>query len=39
MERGLALVLATLLGSFSVLWFINFKIVPIDQALTLLRTF
>jgi hypothetical protein len=37
MERRIALVLATLLGSFSLLWVINFKVVPIDQALTLLR--
>jgi len=37
MERRLAIVLATLLGSFSVLWIINFKVVAIDQALMLLR--
>ena len=37
MERRLALVLATLLGSFSLLWVINFKVVAIDQILTLLR--
>jgi len=33
MERRLAIVLATLLGSFSLLWIINFKVVPIDHAL------
>ena len=37
MERRLAVVLATLLGSFSILWVINFKVVAIDQALILLR--
>jgi len=36
-KRRLAIVLATLLGSFSVLWVINFKVVAIDQILTLLR--
>ena len=36
-ERRLAIVLATLLGSFSVLWVINFKVVAIDRVLTLLR--
>jgi len=37
MERRLAIVLATLLGSFSLLWIINFKIAPLDQVLTVLR--
>jgi len=37
MERRLAVVLATLLGSFSILWIINFKVVAIDQALILFR--
>jgi hypothetical protein len=37
MERRLAVVLATLLGSFSVLWVINFKVVAIDHALILFR--
>jgi len=37
MERLLAIVLATLLGSFSLLWVINFKLVAIDQALMMLR--
>jgi hypothetical protein len=37
MERRLAVVLATLLGSFSLLWLINFKVIAIDQALTMLR--
>ena len=35
--RRLAIVLATLLGSFSVLWVLNFKVVAIDQALMILR--
>ena len=37
MERRIAVVLATLLGSFSILWVVNFKLVAIDQALTLFR--
>jgi len=37
MERRLAIVLATLLGSFSVLWIINFKVVALDQALMVLK--
>ena len=37
MERRVAVVLATLLGSFSILWIINFKVVAIDQALILFR--
>ena len=37
MERRLAIVLATLLGSFSVLWIVNFKVAALDQALMLLR--
>ena len=37
MERRLAIVLATLLGSFSVLWIVNFKVGALDQALMLLR--
>lgn len=36
MERRLAIVLATLLGSFSLLWIINFTVVPIDHALMFL---
>jgi hypothetical protein len=37
MERRLAIVLATLLGSFSALWIINFKVVAIGRALMMLR--
>jgi len=37
MERRVAVVLAALLGSFSMLWIINFKVVAIDHALTLFR--
>jgi len=37
MERRVAVVLATLLGSFSMLWIINFKVIAIDQALMLFR--
>jgi hypothetical protein len=37
MERRVAVVLATLLGSFSMLWIINFKVIAIDHALTLFR--
>ncbi len=37
MERRLAIVLATLLGSFSLLWLINFKVVALDQVLMVLR--
>jgi hypothetical protein len=37
MERRLAIVLATLLGSFSLLWVINFKVMPIDHASMLFR--
>ena len=37
MESRLAIAIATLLGSFSILWVINFKLVPIDQALMLFR--
>ena len=37
MERRLAIVLATLFASFSVLWIINFKVVALDQALIMLR--
>ena len=37
MERLPALVLTRLLGSFSLLWVINFKLVAIDQALMMLR--
>ena len=37
MERRLAIVLGTLLGSFAVLWIVNFKIGALDQALMLLR--
>jgi hypothetical protein len=37
MERRLAIVLATLLGSLSLLWIINFKLVAIDQALMVLK--
>jgi len=37
MERRLAIVLATLLGSFSLLWIINFKVVALDQVLMVLR--
>jgi hypothetical protein len=37
MERYLAIVLATLLGTFSILWLVNFKVVAIDQALVLFR--
>jgi len=36
-ERLLAIVLARLLGSFSLLCVINFKLVAIDQALMMLR--
>jgi hypothetical protein len=36
-ERRLAVVLATLLGSFSVLWVLNFKFGAIDHALILFR--
>jgi hypothetical protein len=37
MERRLAIVLATLLGSFSLLWVINFKVASLDHALMLLK--
>jgi len=37
MERRLAIVLAALLGSFSLLWIINFKVVAIDHVLMVLR--
>jgi hypothetical protein len=37
MERRIAVVLATLLGSFSMLWVINFKVIAIDHALMLFR--
>lgn len=37
MERRLAIVLATLLGSFSVLWIVYFKVGALDQALMMLR--
>jgi hypothetical protein len=37
MESRLAVVLATLLGIFSVFWVINFKVVALDQALKMLR--
>ena len=37
MEERLAIVLASLLGVFSVLLIVNVKIVPLDQVLRMLR--
>ena len=37
MERRLAIVLAALLGGFSVLWVINIKVVDLAHAMLMLR--
>jgi hypothetical protein len=37
MERRLAIVLATLLGGFSVFWIVSFKVVGIARVLPSLR--
>ena len=37
MERRLAIVVATLLWGFSVLWVVNVKVIDIGQVLQMLR--
>lgn len=37
MERRLAIVLAALLGGFSVLWVVHVRVMEIGQAVALLR--